>query len=94
LDTSEDRIQRLLDQADIEGLLAAGAPADEYATEATMISRTMMRLRSDSATGLTIDGIANVIREVWQEMFGPFEPAALAVREPAFRKIAVRCIGE
>jgi hypothetical protein len=85
---SEHRIKRLLDREDIEGLLAIGAPGDEYESEAEMICSGIVKLRREHPNDLTTEGITEVITNVWQEMFGPMASDQLRAREPVFRKIA------
>lgn len=52
----------MLSREDPEGLLASGAPADEYASEADDFAR---RLRE----GQSVTG--DVLVEVWERWFGP-----------------------
>ena len=62
---SNDTVQRALDAEDIEGVLAMGAPADEYESEARMIAGRLRTLEDD----LSEDAIVAVIESVWTERF-------------------------
>ena len=85
---SEHKIKMLLDREDIENLLALGAPGDEYRSEAQMIYSAVAKLRHERPHGFTTDQITNIIKDIWQEMFGPMASDELVAREPIFRKIA------
>jgi hypothetical protein len=85
---SEHKIKTLLDREDIENLLALGAPGDEYQSEARMIHRAVTNLHNYRPQDFTSERITDVIKGVWQEMFGPIEAEQLATRDPVFRKIA------
>jgi hypothetical protein len=85
---SARHIKALLDREDIENLLALGAPRDEYEPEAQMINSAIVKLQRERPEDVTTDQITNVIRDVWQEMFGPLETDQIKAREPSFRKVA------
>jgi len=85
---SEHKIKAFLDREDIENLLALGAPGDEYQSEAEMIHKAVTKIGIDQPLDFTTERITDVIKEVWQEMFGPMETEQLDAREPVFRKIA------
>jgi hypothetical protein len=55
------RVRELVDAVDPEGLLAVGAPADEYGRE------------SDTLTSLVVRGQVSeaAVLEVWERAFGP-----------------------
>lgn len=82
------KVKTLLDREDIENLLAYGAPHDEYEREAEMIYNAVTRLQSDLPQDFTTERVTSAIQEVWEKMFGPFEPDQLRARELGFRKIA------
>lgn len=79
--------------ADIEGLLEMGAPTDEYDREARMIAQKIAdeALRSDS-TPLTLDEVTAIVRDVWVEMFGPYDVEDLARRTVGFEAVARRIV--
>ncbi len=58
-----EQIERLLLEEDIEGLIAAGAPEDEYHSEATEI---YMAISDDSVAGTEIQ---DIIERIWQRSF-------------------------
>lgn len=78
------QIDALLQQEDIEGLLALGAPRDEYIFEAKSIAAELV----DPENRSTEDQIYEVIKKVWNRKFGPFESADLEKRSMAFRRVA------
>lgn len=83
---SVSAIEAALNAEDVEGLLALGAPADEYDSEAAMITEILASIpRSDR----TEDAVIAAVSTVWGRMFGG-SPAALEERRPAFRRIAQR----
>lgn len=75
----------VLNAEDIEGLLAAGAPADEYETEARLISEALEHLPDDDAL---IDRVTAIVTEVWNRMFGPFRDEEMRRRVPVYRRVA------
>ncbi|HEX5483294.1 MAG TPA: hypothetical protein VFZ08_11785 [Terriglobia bacterium] len=78
-------IQKILNAADIEGLLRLGAPTDEYAPEAQMISKAI------AGTGepeLTQESLAALVRNVWLAMTGPLSEEQMAKRAGAFSSVA------
>jgi hypothetical protein len=77
-------IQDALDAEDVEGLLEAGAPDDEYGSEAAMIAE---RLANVGASDGSEEQIIAVISAVWSRMFNR-SPSELEMRRPAFRRIA------
>lgn len=60
------QISSLLQHIDTEGYIKFGAPVDEYASEAEVISRALSALKDDEVKPQTIEAI---ILEVWQESF-------------------------
>ena len=62
-------IEAILRHEDIEGLLAAGAPGDEYYDEASNIQVALEKLDTHEATR---DRIAALVMEAWERAFGPF----------------------
>jgi hypothetical protein len=84
-----EAIERILIEEDVEGLLALGAPADEYGAEATMVAAALSARRGSS---LTQDVVSDIIARVWIQMFGPFSEEDLHQRQGAFARIALRIL--
>lgn len=59
-------IASLLRQADIEGYIALGAPADEYDSEAEALALVFAELKDDE---VTVENIAAIITEAWIQSF-------------------------
>lgn len=76
-------ILQLLNEADIEGLLAVGAPADEYETEAEDIFQALQAIQPKN---LSADAILAVVVSVWANSFG-LDESAIRQRHDAFRNI-------
>lgn len=57
-------INRILQQEDIEGLIEAGAPSDEYASEAEAIASIVSNAKEHDLTNLE-----DAICEFWQNIF-------------------------
>ena len=55
---------------DMEGLLALGAPADEYDAEA---ARVQVALEALGQADVSYAGVSTVVANVWQDSFGPFD---------------------
>ncbi|PYV31523.1 MAG: hypothetical protein DMG22_16410 [Acidobacteria bacterium] len=91
-------VQSALDREDMEGLLALGAPADEYEPEAQLVADAINILSEDACrVPPTASQLLESLRQVWQRMFGPFSQQDLAKREPALRRVAadiVRALGQ
>jgi hypothetical protein len=74
-----EAVLEVLSREDPEGLLASGAPADEYASEADDFAR---RLREDRpVTG-------EVLVEVWERWFGPNSGYVRRTSKPQVDKLA------
>jgi len=78
-------IQNVLHTEDVEGLLALGAPDDEYSSEAQAIADALLSVQSRKHTEADI---AAVIERVWNKYFGPFSSQEISKRIPAFQRIA------
>jgi len=85
---SISQISSALRAEDIEGLIALGAPGDEYAHEAQEISSALMSLNS---VRQTIDTIVAIIALVWAKSFNR-SSEEINERIPAFRRIAQQLI--
>lgn len=73
-----EKIAQALHAADIEGLLADGAPDDEYDSEAADIAAAVEQL---SPSELTVENLAAVIKSIWDKSFGHDENESEEVRE-------------
>ena len=85
---SISQISSALRAEDIEGLIALGAPGDEYAREAQEISNALMSLNSVRQTA---DAIVAIVALVWAKSFNR-SSEEINERMPAFRRIAQRLI--
>ena len=79
-------IDALLQAEDIEGLLEAGAPADEYAAESRNIAAALNTLEVDERTE---DAIFAILSLEWVQSF-ELTPDELEKRLPAIRRVARR----
>ncbi|MFZ0320175.1 MAG: hypothetical protein WAL56_13715 [Candidatus Sulfotelmatobacter sp.] len=84
---TQEIVQRALNAEDLEGLLQVGAPPDEYESEAQMIAKAVAHTNEAE---LTEDHLADLIRDVWIEMFGPFSQEEIDRRGGGFRSVAQR----
>jgi hypothetical protein len=86
---SQPAVLSLLNNEDIEGLLASGAPADEYESEAAMIAQAVERLTEDE---LDLERVTRIVADVCGQMFGPFGDDDLRLRWPGYQRVAKRII--
>ncbi len=63
---TSQNIEVLLRQADIEGYIELGAPADEYASEAEIIAAAINELERPETSE---ENIAAIIFQVWKKSF-------------------------
>lgn len=84
-------ILSVLNEEDIEGLLAAGAPADEYEAEAQMIAEALARLGQHE---LVLDRVMAIVTDVCSRMFGPFDEEQVRRRQPVYRRVVQRILNE
>ena len=82
-------VHEILRAEDIEGLLALGAPADEYVSEAQQISAAIAKLPVSERTE---ESVAATIALIWAASFD-LSPVELEKRVPAIRQTARRLIG-
>jgi hypothetical protein len=83
------QIKAALDSEDPEGLVAMGAPADEYESEALLIQGRIAKVSADK---VSVDQIADIVAEVWNSQFGPFDAENLNKRRPAFSSVARKIV--
>jgi hypothetical protein len=84
---TESTLNEALKFEDIESLIEAGAPDDEYTPEARSIVQALAMIDERE---IAEENLAGVIRSVWSRSFGPFSEEDLEMRMPAFRKAAHR----
>lgn len=82
-------ILQFLTEADIEGLIAAGAPVDEYEEEAEAI---FLALESVEPQLLSDDAVIAIVSSVWAESFG-LDAHSLKQRRGAFEAVAKKIQG-
>jgi len=86
-------VRQVLNLEDIEGLLSLGAPPDEYDREAQLVGQKVQDfLASRPERPLSGGEVADALRDVWNETFGPFSQEELAKREAAFSRAAAEII--
>ena len=66
MNITKEKIEALLIQYDIEGLIALGAPKDEYSDEAFIIFETLSNYKS---ADLDYNDVALIISNVWKNKF-------------------------
>lgn len=80
----------LLRQEDVEGLIAIGAPSDEYDSEAKAIMAALENIPNPQASQ---SSLAAIIATVWTESFGRTEEE-IKLRMPTFLSIANQLISK
>jgi hypothetical protein len=88
--TTSTAVVRALNDEDVEGLLAVGAPGDEYEAEARLIAEALERLPD---TDFVVDRVMATVADVCNRMFGPFNEDELRTRSPVYRRVAERIVG-
>lgn len=81
-------INQLLQQADIEGFIEAGAPEDEYFSEADMIASAIQNLDDNQ---IDEQNLASLISLIWIKNFNLEEDEILA-RASAIKGVAKRIL--
>ena len=81
-----ESIKQLVREADIEGHLADGAPADEYEPEEEDIFAAIAHL---STAELTVGTLQPIIEDVWRKSFN-LNDSELSLREPAITALATQ----
>ena len=82
------QIKDLLDHEDIEGLLALGAPPDEYDGEASLLESEMAKATSFGETTVSPEQLEEMLARIWNDQFGPFSDDELRKRRSAFAAVA------
>lgn len=76
------QINKILQQEDIEGLIEAGAPYDEYTSEAEAIAAILSKEQGPDFTKLT-----NIIFEFWQNVFN-LSDSDMNLRKDAIHRVS------
>jgi hypothetical protein len=82
-------IDNILIQEDIEGLIEAGAPADEYQYEAAQIAASINKLSEEN---FREENILAIISLVWIKSFHLAE-GDMALRRPSLRRATQAILG-
>ena len=82
-------INTILQKEDVEGLIAQGAPHDEYAHEAKEIADAVMSLNQDQQTETNVVAIISL---VWAKSFNR-SAEEIKKRIPTFQHIAQQLLG-
>jgi hypothetical protein len=77
-------IQELVCNADVEGFVADGAPADEYDSEAEEFHAAIAGFPTSR---ITVSNLLPILHEIWRGSFS-LDDAAIAVRYPALEALA------
>ena len=81
-------VRGILTEEDVEGLMQAGAPPDEYEAEAALIAGRIARLPQ------VVDEVSvlEIVTEECLRSFGPFDSDQLARRRETYARIARRIL--
>lgn len=81
-------LNKLLQSEDIEGLIEAGAPVDEYESEAEAIAVAIHAQPSDQ---LSIENIVAIIAATWMQSFN-LDRSEINLRAPLINSAAKKII--
>jgi hypothetical protein len=84
MDTHWQTINEYLREEDVEGLIAIGAPADEYESEAKDIARALDAFQPAEQTGANI---AAALALIWARYFN-LSADDMALRLPSLQRVA------
>jgi|DewCreStandDraft_4_1066084.scaffolds.fasta_scaffold05374_12 hypothetical protein len=79
-----EMIRAILNREDIEGLLAIGAPQDEYDSEAETIGRAI----ASGDIKPQKQELVEFLKQIWQQSFGPFSEEEWQKREDSIARVA------
>ena len=85
---SSKTIEAFLREADIEGYIDLGAPADEYSSEAEIIASAVSQLEHFE---INEENIISIIFAVWKKSFN-LDNSDLQARKPAISSVTERII--
>ncbi len=88
MDISYQTIERELQAEDIEGFLEAGAPSDEYVSEAKEIAKFLMKIGESERSE---DNVAIIISRVWAKSFD-LSKQDMTLRRSAIQRLARRLV--
>ncbi len=74
---------------DIEGLIAHGAPEDEYDSEAAELQTELENLEEGE---LTFARLSSIVMAIWEDSFGPFSEDDSQKREPVLHHLVQRLL--
>lgn len=77
-------IQEVLNREDVEGLLALGAPRDEYDAEAKLILSAI----ESGHVSPNEEQLYEILQKIWVRVFGPLSQAQIQERQAALRRVA------
>lgn len=77
-----DEVKSILHNEDIEGLIASGAPEDEYDAEAQFLVSEIA-----SRTEWTLEDVVELVAQIWAKLFNRDEQE-IALRMTAIRNVA------
>ena len=86
---AESIVNEALKDEDIESLVEAGAPENEYAPEAQSIVQALSAIEEREVLE---EDLVKLIRSIWSRLFGPFNEEDLDKGSPAFRNVAERIL--
>lgn len=81
-----DSLKDLIAQADVEGFIAQGAPADEYETEAEELH---MAIETWTTAELTAERLLPTLEEIWAGAFS-LDESGVAGRRTGLRELAAQ----
>lgn len=82
MDSLVVHINQILQKEDIEGLIEAGAPPDEYTSEAEAIAAVVMNLSDKN-----VDSLRNAVYELWKNIFNLSSDDMNLRREAIYRVV-------
>jgi hypothetical protein len=80
----QESIEELFTTTDLEGLIAAGAPADEYEPEIEQLIEALARIPTGEASQ---SKIVDLLNEIWRKDFAATEDRLESLR-PGFESLA------
>ncbi len=83
-------VDAILRLEDMEGLIALGAPEDEYSDEAAEIHIALAQFGDRP----TREQISVLVMDVWKLSFGPFSAADIQKRQSALQQLVHRILDE
>lgn len=89
MEVTAQRLQEILSEEDVEGLLALGAPADEYSGEAEAIAAAFQQVTAETPSELDV---LSIVQAVWAHFFGPFSEEEMHSRLTSLGKVARRIL--